>query len=345
MDANRSNPMQSPILARSRPAPKAIAWRNELRQAFRRADDLLDFLEINPADLPQLADPGFPVLVPRPYAKRINKGDCHDPLLRQVFPDQDEAQVKPGFMADPVGDQASRVQRGLLHKYQGRLLLITTGACAIHCRYCFRQAYPYAQDHFSQAQTAPLIDYIDQHPDVEEIILSGGDPLMLDTARLRALTDALADRPQINRFRIHTRLPLALPSRIDSDLVNWIQSLPWQVVVVIHANHAREYDQEVDQAIAALHAVNATVFNQTVLLKGVNDQAEILADLMRRGFEAGVIPYYLHLLDRVSGAARFEQNEKHALALVEQLRLKLSGYLVPRLVREQAGAPYKLPVL
>ncbi len=337
--------MQSPILARSPTSPKPVAWRQELRQAFRRADLLLDHLEIEPSSLPHLNDTAFPILAPRPFVSRMRKGDPTDPLLRQVLPDPGELETVPGFTDDPVGDRASRVERGLLHKYRGRLLLISTGACAIHCRYCFRQTYPYAQDHFHPARIGQLLDYLDRNPDIEEIILSGGDPLMLETQRLGQLTAALSGREQIQRLRLHTRLPVVLPSRIDSEFLDWVAGLPWKLVVVIHANHAREFDPQVDTALADLRQVGVTLFNQAVLLAGVNDQAEDLAGLMRRGFEAGVIPYYLHLLDRVRGAARFEQTTERALALIERLRVELPGYLVPRLVREQAGAPYKLPVL
>jgi len=337
--------MQSPILARSQTAPKTAAWRQELRQAFRRADSLLATLGLDETALPHLTDPAFPILAPRPFVARMRQGDPDDPLLRQVLPDPGEMESAPGFSDDPVGDRASRVARGLLHKYQGRLLLISTGACAIHCRYCFRQAYPYAQDHFHSGQVQQLLAHLDRQPDIEEIILSGGDPLMLDTHRLRELTDALLGREQIQRIRLHTRLPVVLPSRIDPDLLDWLAGLPWKLVVVIHANHAREFDSQVDDAMASLRQAGATLFNQTVLLAGVNDRARDLADLMRRGFEASVIPYYLHLLDRVSGATRFEQRTDRALELIEQLRIELPGYLVPRLVREQAGAPYKLPVL
>jgi EF-P beta-lysylation protein EpmB len=316
-----------------------------MKQAFRRASDLLEHLALDADDLPYLDDPDFPILAPRPYVDRIRRGDPADPLLRQILPDPRERDSAPGFSDDPVGDQASSVGRGLLHKYQGRLLLVSTGACAIHCRYCFRQAYPYAQDHFQPKRIAQLVAYLDAHPDIEEIILSGGDPLMLDTSRLRELSNALRDRAQIQRLRLHTRLPVVLPSRIDEGLLDWLDSLPWQTVVVIHANHAQEFDGEVDSGLARLRAAGATLLNQAVLMAEVNDSARELSRLMRRGFEAGVLPYYLHLLDRVSGAARFEVGQAQALALIEQLRIELPGYLVPRLVKEQAGAPYKLPVL
>ncbi|MEN1727909.1 MAG: EF-P beta-lysylation protein EpmB [Pseudomonadota bacterium] len=337
--------MQFPILARSPSAPKPVTWRGELKTAFRSLEPLMDHLELDSDRMTALATPRFPILIPRPFVARMRKGDPNDPLLRQVLPHPGEMESVAGFSSDPVGDQASRAQRGLLHKYKGRVLLITTGACAVHCRYCFRQAYPYAQDHFSGQQLGQLLEYLKSNSDVEEVILSGGDPLMLDTSRLAALTDALRSQSQIKRLRLHTRLPIVLPSRVDQELIDWIETLPWQVVLVVHANHAAEFDGKVDAAMALLRRAGATVFNQSVLLAGINDSSDALAALMRRSFEAGVIPYYLHLLGRVEGAARFEQHPTRALELMEALRIELSGYLVPRLVREQAGAPYKLPVL
>ncbi len=336
---------QSAILARSDRQPKQSAWRDELRQAFRRPEALLDFLGL---PTPSRADgdtPAFPMLVPQAYARRMQPGDANDPLLRQVLPDPSENDSVAGFVSDPVGDSASRRERGLLHKYAGRVLIITTGACAVHCRYCFRQTFPYASNHADIDRDRSTLDYIAARNDIEEVILSGGDPLMLDTSRLASFTDQLRAIPHIQRLRLHTRLPVVLPSRVDQDLCDWIGGLPWPVVIVIHANHAAEFDSDVDQAIQRLRQSGALLFNQAVLLAGVNDSETILSQLMRRSFDAGVVPYYLHLLDRVSGAARFEADRQKAVELIDLLRVKLSGYLVPRLVREQAGAPYKLPVL
>jgi EF-P beta-lysylation protein EpmB len=339
------NSIPAPILARSPAAPKPSAWRDELRDAFRDAGALLQHLGLEPEQVNLLGKPDFPVLIPRAFARRMEPGNPADPLLLQVLPDQRENDRVPGFVSDPVGDRNSRAQRGLLHKYHGRVLLITTGACAIHCRYCFRQDYPYGSDHFDRRQFDALIDYLGSHPEVEEVILSGGDPLMLDTSRLAALGDAVQQSGTVRRLRLHTRVPIVLPSRVDQELLDWLSSLALQPVVVVHANHAAEFDAEVDQALNHLRHGGAMLFNQAVLLAGINDRADLLAALMRRGFEAGVVPYYLHLLDRVEGAARFECDSATALGLMEQLRRRLSGYLVPRLVREQAGAPYKLPVL
>ena len=340
-----SSKNQSPILARTELAPKPAAWRDALRSAFRRPDELLAFLNLENERLAWLERPPFPMLVPRAFAERMRPGDPNDPLLRQVLPDPGELESVPGFVPDPVGDQASRRQRGLLHKYHGRVLLITTGACAVHCRYCFRQTYPYSNDHLDEPAIDRLIAYLTEHDDVEEVILSGGDPLMLDTRRLSSLTDRLANIPHLRRLRLHTRLPIVLPERIDSELLAWIEDLPWPIVIVLHANHAAEFDPAVDAACSRLRSAGVTLFNQAVLLAGINDDVAVLNALMQRSFASGVVPYYLHLLDRVQGAARFERDRHRAMELHEALRRQLSGYLVPRLVREQAGAPYKLPVL
>ncbi|MCC5863726.1 MAG: EF-P beta-lysylation protein EpmB [Wenzhouxiangella sp.] len=338
------NQARERILARSHTGPKQNDWRDQLRDAFRRPAELLSFLELEDTAAASAVQTPFPMLVPRAFASRMRRGDSNDPLLRQVLPDPGELDSRPGYVSDPVGDHGSRQVRGLLHKYHGRALLITTGACAIHCRYCFRQNYPYGDEHLGR-RLAPALDYIRTRSDISEVILSGGDPLMLDTERLQQLGDALGLIGHIRRLRIHTRLPVVLPDRIDESFCGWLHNLPWPVVVVIHANHPAEFDPSVDQAIQRLRNAGAHVLNQTVLLAGINDNEEILAELMERSFAAGVIPYYLHLLDKVSGAARFDSEPAVAGQLLERLRVRLPGYLVPRLVREEAGAPYKLPVL
>lgn len=334
----------SGILSRSPSALEEIDWRAQLRQAFRRPGELLAFLGLDGDSDTHEGNPTFPMLVPRAYANRMQRGNRHDPLLLQVLPNSSEQVPVPGFISDPVGDGQSRQARGLLHKYHGRALVISTGACAVHCRYCFRQHYPYANDHAGR-DLKPALAYIEGHPDITEVILSGGDPLMLDTARLGELSHSLSDIEHIKRLRIHTRLPVVLPDRVDKDFCAWMGALPWPVVVVIHANHAAEFDSNVDGAASRMRAAGAHLFNQSVLLRGINDHEDSLVELMERSFAAGVVPYYLHMLDRVEGAARFDISIERALQLHERLRLRLPGYLVPRLVREQAGAPYKLPVL
>ncbi len=332
--------------ARLKPSSVAQSdWRNQLRLAYTEPKALLEALDISPELWPSLGDAPFPMRVPKAFVQRMQKHDPRDPLLAQVLPKIEESEVVPGYVTDPVGDQLSKQSRGVLHKYHGRALLITTGACAVHCRYCFRQNFPYASEHIHKGVYSEALAYIKNQSTIEEIILSGGDPLMLSTARLTELTDELRLIPHIKRLRIHTRMPIVLPARVTPSLLAWLGSMPWPVVMVIHANHANEFDGEVDDALRAISQTGARLLNQAVLLKGVNDSEASLADLMERGFLAGALPYYLHRLDRVAGAHRYAVNDDSAKALIEALRIRLSGYLVPRLVWEQQGAPYKMPLL
>ncbi|GAA5007146.1 EF-P beta-lysylation protein EpmB [Lysobacter lycopersici] len=283
----------------------------------------------------------FPLRVPRGFVARMRHGDPGDPLLRQVLPLDDEDRIVPGFSADAVGDEAARRGGGLIHKYRGRALLVATGSCAVHCRYCFRRHYPYAEDTAAAAGWREAVAAIAADHTIEEVILSGGDPLSLADHKLTELTDALCGIPHVRRLRIHTRLPIVLPERVNGGFLAWLRSLPWPVVVVVHANHANEFDANVDAAMAALRDAGATLLNQSVLLRGVNDSVEALANLCERGFAAGVLPYYLHQLDRVAGAAHFEVGDAEALALHAALAARVPGYLLPRLVREIAGDPGK----
>lgn len=335
--------MNSDSLARTTFPPKQSDWRRQLKRAVRNPAVLLDRLGLASGSEP--ADSRFPMLVPEAFIERMQPGDRHDPLLLQVLPDPHEAQAVPGFSDDPVGDRASSAGSGVLHKYRGRVLLVTTGACAVHCRYCFRQAFPYASENAAAGQWQAAVEYVAGDESIEEVILSGGDPLMLPTRRLRELTRQLAGIPHLRRLRIHTRLPVIVPDRVTANLLDWLGELPWPVVMVIHANHGNEFNAAVARALARLRERGVHVLNQAVLLAGVNDSADALAELMRRSFQAGALPYYLHLLDPVSGAQRFDIDEASAVAMMESLRRELSGYLVPRLVREVAGEPYKLPVL
>ncbi len=319
-------------------------WQVQLQRAWRDPAALLRHLGHDPARFGLAAGATFPFMVTEAFADRMRLGDPDDPLLRQVLPLADEDRMVAGFGPDPVGDAASRATQGVLHKYRGRALLIATGACPIHCRYCFRREFDYAGDGLNGAALAGAVDYIAATPDVEEVILSGGDPLMLANHRLARLTDALAAIPHYRRLRIHSRMPITLPARIDNACVDWLQGLDRQLVVVVHANHPNEFDQEVSSALSRMRDAGATILNQAVLLAGVNDSASTLARLMKAAFEAGALPYYLHSLDRVSGSAHFEVGRGRAAALIQELRECLPGYLVPRLVEERAGAPSKLPV-
>jgi EF-P beta-lysylation protein EpmB len=325
------------------PAPR---WQQAWRDAIRDPRELLGMLGLEhlAERLSDDAAAQFPLRVPRGFVARMRHGDPQDPLLRQVLPILDEDLIVPGFGLDAVGDGAARRGGGVIHKYNGRALLIATGSCAVHCRYCFRRHYPYAEDTAAAAGWREAVELIRADDSIREVILSGGDPLSLADHKLVELTDALRGIPHLRRLRIHTRLPIVLPERVDAGLLAWLRGLPWPVAVVVHANHANEFDAVVDAAMAALRGTGATVLNQAVLLRGVNDSVEALADLCERGHRAGVLPYYLHQLDRVAGAAHFEVDDDEALVLNAALAARLPGYLVPRLVREVAGAPGKTPL-
>ena len=331
---------------RPHPAASSSNWRRAWREAVRDPRELLAMLglEALAGRIAPEAASAFPLRVPRGFVARMRHGDARDPLLRQVLPLDDEDRIAPGFGFDAVGDAAARRGGGLIHKYRGRALLVATGSCAVHCRYCFRRHYPYAEDNAAAAGWREAVAAIAADPSIEEVILSGGDPLSLADHKLAELTDALREVPHIRRLRIHTRLPIVLPERIDAGLLAWLRGQPWPVVVVVHANHANEFDADVDAAMAALRDAGATLLNQAVLLQGVNDDVDALAALSERGFAAGVLPYYLHQLDRVAGAAHFEVDDARAKALHAALAARLSGYLVPRLVREVAGDTGKRPL-
>jgi EF-P beta-lysylation protein EpmB len=319
------------------------AWQQELACAISDPAELLAALHLDPAWLPaaQGAAQLFPLRVPRGFVARMRRGDPRDPLLRQVLPLAEEHLAAPGFSTDPVGDLAAMASPGVLHKYQGRVLLTATGACAVHCRYCFRRHFPYTESSAGTDHWQAALDYLAQEPSLREVILSGGDPLTLSERRLAEFIRAAAGIAHLERLRIHTRLPVVLPERITPELVHTLSSTRLSTVVVIHANHANEIDDAVIDALAPMRAAGVTLLNQSVLLRDVNDSAGALVALSETLFAAGVLPYYLHLLDRVQGAAHFEVPEDEARALMQQLTSRLPGYLVPRLVREIAGAPAK----
>jgi EF-P beta-lysylation protein EpmB len=329
------------ITAQAHPAQPR--WQQLWRDAIRDPRELLRLLDLPDlaATLSETAAAQFPLRVPRGFVARIRRGDRNDPLLRQVLPVLDEERVVPGFGLDAVGDAAARGATGVIHKYAGRALLVATGSCAVHCRYCFRRHFPYAEETAAAARWSEALDYLRSDAGIEEVLLSGGDPLSLSTAKLAEFTDALARIEHVRALRIHTRLPVALPERVDAELLDWLRRLPQHVVIVIHANHANELDAGVDAALAALRDAGATLLNQSVLLRGVNDAADALVALSRRLFEAGVLPYYLHQLDRVAGTAHFEVGDDQARDLHKTMTARLPGYLVPRLVREIAGEPNK----
>lgn len=318
-------------------------WRRALREAVTSPVELLALLDLAPEALAlaPAAATRFGLRVPRSFVRRMRRGDPGDPLLRQVLPIAAETRAAPGFTVDPVADLAAARMPGVLHKYRGRALLVVTGACAVHCRYCFRRHFPYAEQ---TADPEPALAWLAGEPEVNEVILSGGDPLLLGDERLAELVARIEAIAHVSRLRIHTRLPVVLPERVDAGLTGWLARTRLQTVVVLHANHANEIDAEVRAAAARLRATGALLLNQSVLLRGVNDTVEALAALSEALAAAGVLPYYLHTLDRVQGAAHFEVPDHEARALVEALRARLPGYLVPLLVREEPGAPFKRPL-
>jgi EF-P beta-lysylation protein EpmB len=321
-------------------------WQHLWREAITDPRELLDRLELShlARELMAPAETGFALRVPRGFVDRMRRGDPADPLLLQVLPQAAELSQVPGFVEDAVGDMAARAAHGVLHKYAGRALLIATGSCAVNCRYCFRRHFPYAQETAASGGWQTAVAHIQADASIEEVILSGGDPLSLATAKLAELTAALRAAPHVQRLRIHTRLPIVLPERVDAELVDWLRNLAWPAAVVLHANHANEIDTNVVAACARLRESGVSLLNQSVLLRGVNDDVQALAELSVRLFAAGVLPYYLHQLDRVAGAAHFAVGDERARELVEQLQGRISGYLVPRLVRETPGAASKSPL-
>ncbi len=282
--------------------------------------------------------------VPRYYAALMTYGDAQDPLLRQVLPLGDELVAVAGFSRDPVGDLAARAGSGLLHKYHGRALVITTGACAVHCRYCFRRHYPYGDDHAGRDQWQPLLAELAARPDIEEAILSGGDPLSLSDTRLAALIAGLDAIPHLKRLRLHSRQPVVLPSRLTEELVRLLARSRLTTSLVLHANHPREMTAALGQALGPMRSAGITLLNQAVLLAGVNDQLEIQVQLAEHGYVLGILPYYLHQLDPVAGAAHFKVPDEQARALHRAMRDRLPGYLLPRLVCELPGKTAKLPL-
>jgi len=324
--------------------PRYRSWQEALKDAVRDPGELCRLLGLPPHLASGASEPaqGFPLFVPRGYLARMRPGDVNDPLLRQVLPLAEEQTTPPGFVLDPVGDTTATRSPGMLHKYRGRVLMVTTGACAVHCRYCFRRHFPYSQGPRSPEDWAPALAEIAQDSTLREVILSGGDPLTLVDPQLAELARRLASVGHLRRLRVHTRLPLMIPERIDDALLAWLTGTrlaPW---MVIHANHPRELEGDVVGALARLTAAGVVLLNQSVLLRGVNDDTETMVELCERLVDLRVVPYYLHQLDRVVGAAHFEVSRAEGLAIVRALRKRLPGYAVPRYVHEAAGAAHKL---
>lgn len=321
-------------------------WQRQLAGAVTEPAELLARVGLDAAAAPAMpaAATVFPLRATDAFIRRIQAGHPDDPLLRQILPVVAEDQAQPGFDNDPVGDGPACIAPNLLYKYAGRVLLLVSDTCACHCRFCFRRHRQPEGTNTAAPAWQPALAAIAREPSITEVILSGGDPLLLTDTLLEPLAARLADIDHIQRLRIHSRMPIVLPARIDPALCRWLQDSRLQIVMVVHCNHPNEIDAEVRQALATLRACGCTLLSQSVLLAGVNDDSKVLAALSERLFSAQVLPYYLHMLDAVQGAAHFQVSEARARALVEALRRALPGYLVPRLVREIAGRPAKQPV-
>ena len=326
--------------------PSREDWLSQLADVVTDPDELLQLLNIDiNAELQAGRDARrlFALRVPRAFIARMEKGNPNDPLLRQVLTSREEFIAAPGFSTDPLEEQHSVVP-GLLHKYRNRALLLVKGGCAVNCRYCFRRHFPYADNQGNKRNWQAALDYIAAHPELDEIIFSGGDPLMAKDRELDWLIAGLEAIPHIKRLRIHSRLPIVIPARITDELTARLERSSLQVLLVNHINHAREIDEEFRGAMARLRKAGVTLLNQSVLLRGVNDSAPTLAELSNALFDAGVMPYYLHVLDKVQGAAHFMVSDEEARRIMRELLTLVSGYMVPKLAREIGGEPSKTPL-
>ena len=319
----------------------SISWQKILAQGFATVNELLEFLALPSGLGSTAADKQFKTRVPRSFAARMQRGNPRDPLLLQVLAVEEELSVADGYVADPLRESKGNPLPGLLHKYQGRVLLTLTGACAVNCRYCFRRHFPYQNNNPGRDGWQQVLDYVRADTSIREVILSGGDPLLAADAVLAELIQQLEAIRHLQTLRFHTRIPIVLPERINKDLLKLLGTTRLKKVVVLHSNHAQELDEQVAEACSALRQVGCHLLNQSVLLKGINDEATILAELSERLFACGVLPYYLHLLDTVAGAAHFDLQQTAALAIYRQLQKQLAGYLVPRLAREEPGKASK----
>ena len=319
-------------------------WQTQLSEAITSVDELLSILKLESLRATVYVPEHFELRVPRDFVAKMTIGDSNDPLLRQVLPDQQEQVSVTGYVTDPLSENTQNPIKGLLHKYQSRVLLTITGACAIHCRYCFRQHFDYSANMPTADAKDNIIHYISEHPEINEVILSGGDPLNVTNRRLFAWLDTLESIPQLTTIRLHTRLPVVMPARLDTDLLERLSQSRCRIVMVIHCNHANEIDATTSEYLQRARAAGVTLLNQAVLLKGINDDVETQVQLSERLFASGVLPYYLHVLDKVAGAAHFDHDLQASIRLYWSLLAQLPGYLVPKLVRELPDKPFKMPI-
>ena len=319
-------------------------WQKQLSEAVTSVDELLSMLNLEILTPKIYIPTHFELRVPRAFVAKMRQGDANDPLLRQVLPDKQEQIEVTGYVADPLEENDQNPIKGLLHKYQSRVLLTITGACAIHCRYCFRQHFDYSANMPTSSAHDAITSYIVEHPTINEVILSGGDPLNVSNRRLFSWLDTLEAIPQLTTIRLHTRLPIVIPERLDNALLDRLAQSRCHIVMVIHCNHANEIDAITAEYLQRAKAAGIVLLNQAVLLQGINDSVVAQVALNQRLFNAGVLPYYLHVLDKVAGAAHFDSDERSAIELYWSLLAALPGYLVPKLVRELPNRPFKVPI-
>jgi len=322
------------------------SWQNELANAICDGQQLLQLLELDESqlDLSTQAALQFPLRVPQSYIDKMQKGNPNDPLLRQIIPLGSELINDPNYSDDPLAEAERNPVPGIIHKYHGRVLLITSGACAVNCRYCFRRHFPYQENNPSLTQWQQSLTYVAERTDIEEVILSGGDPLAANDKYLSKLTSLIADIPHVKRLRIHSRLPLVIPQRINESCLKWLDTQRFDISLVIHANHPNELDQHTYRAFQLLRSHGVTLLNQSVLLASINDKADTLIELSKKLFSQGVLPYYVHALDKVAGAVNFDVDRATASSLQKALQEKLPGYLVPKFVYTKPGATGKTPL-
>lgn len=324
---------------------KSEGWQSILANAVTDIQELLNLLEIPVETIASsFVNRQFPLRVPRGFVDRMQKRNPQDPLLQQVLPTYAELEVVPGYTHDPLQERSANVTPGILHKYLGRVLVIAAGGCAINCRYCFRRHFPYGDNILGRKDWHKIIEYIANDVSITEVIFSGGDPLIATDTQLREFSKQVEKINHVQRLRMHSRLPIVIPERITDEFIDWFAGSRLKPVMVLHTNHANEIDTYVMTAIQKMRSANIIVFNQSVLLKNINDDLHTLVALSEKLFEAGVIPYYLHLMDKVQGAAHFTVSEEQAKILIQGLMEKLPGYLVPKLVFEQPGALSKTMV-
>ncbi|MDH2567015.1 EF-P beta-lysylation protein EpmB [Acinetobacter baumannii] len=322
-------------------------WQSQLSDLITDPLELLNLLELSTDQLLSgaiLASEKFKLRVPRAFVGKMNVKDPLDPLLLQVLPHHLELEEHPEFVTDPLGEEAANQLPGVLHKYKSRFLLTLTGACAVHCRYCFRRHFPYQENLPKNEDWLKIKNYIESNPDINEVILSGGDPLTLSNRKLALWLERLSSLKQVKILRIHSRVPIVIPNRIDEELISLLKNSRLRIILVVHSNHASELDDFTCSKLLQLSEHHITVLNQAVLLKGVNDSAQTLTDLSYRLFEARVMPYYLHVLDKVKGAQHFDLIPSEIDAIYQDVLASLPGYLVPKLVREIAGEKNKTPL-